>query len=206
MTAQTVLIFAKPPLMGLSKTRLAQSLNRSQAQRIARYTMRRTLQACMNKRWSVCLYTTPRRVLPWSLGGLWPTHLTRADQGGGDLTARLDRGLASAAAGKVLFVGADAPDITPALLTRAFKVLNTHDAVFGPADDGGFWLFGLRSSQRSNSPFGNVRWSTEHALADVRSNLPEESAVAYLPTLIDIDTVDDWTAWNERKRLSRKKS
>ncbi|MEO1028209.1 MAG: TIGR04282 family arsenosugar biosynthesis glycosyltransferase [Pseudomonadota bacterium] len=201
MRQSTILIFAKPPMMGLSKTRLAKSLSKSEAQRIARFSMSRTLRACALPIWDVRLYTTPARVLNWSLGGLWAPDLKRFDQGDGDLTARLSRGLEEADPGKILFIGADAPDVSTALLKRAFLHLNTHDAVFGPASDGGFWLFGLKKTSQTSSPFENVRWSTEHALADVRANLTDDARISYLPQLIDIDTAEDWRAWNARPSL-----
>jgi len=71
----------------------------------------------------------------------------------------------------------------------------THDAVFGPASDGGFWLFGLNKTARTRSPFDPVRWSGPHAMTDVRANLPSTARVAELPTLIDLDEAEDWKAW-----------
>lgn len=186
--------------MGFSKTRLAKSLSKTEAQRIARFSMNRTLRACRNPTWTVRLYTTPARVLKWSLGGLWRDDLERRDQGSGDLTDRLEKGLTEAPLGKVLFIGADAPDLNAAFLARAFKALDGHDAVFGPASDGGFWLFGLKKTVRTPSPFHKVRWSTEHALEDVRRNLPTPSSISYLPQLVDIDTADDWKTWNRLQR------
>jgi len=142
---RSVLIFAKPPLIGLSKTRLARTLGKAEARRIAR---------------------------------------------------RLDKGLYEAQRGHVLFIGADAPDVSSNLIWQAFEALKTSDAVFGPASDGGFWLFGMHKGPRTISPFGNdVRWSGPHAMADVRANLGEGAKVAELPMLIDIDDADDWRAW-----------
>ena len=112
-----------------------------------------------------------------------------------DRTDRLDKGLAEAANGSVLFIGADAPDIRRRHIEQAFGALSTHDAVFGPATDGGFWLFGMRKGPRTVSPFGNVRWSGPHAMADVKRNLGKNARVAQLDTLIDIDEADDWQAW-----------
>lgn len=194
---RSVLIFAKPPLIGLSKTRLARTLGKAQARRIARMTMAKTLREVSGvSRWKTVLYTTPDIYLPCGFGGLWPPHLERRSQGTGDLTARLDKGLAEAPNGQVLFIGADAPDITRGLVWQAFETLKTHDAVFGPASDGGFWLFGMHKRARTASPFGNgVRWSGPHAMADVRANLGPSARVAELPTLIDIDEADDWRAW-----------
>lgn len=198
--SRTLLIYAKPPMTGVSKTRLAQSLGPAEARRIARWTMHLTMQAAMDRRWTTLLYTTPDRYLRESLGGLWPAGLRRESQGVGDLTARLDKGLAEAPAGPVLFIGADAPDLSRALIWRAFGALRQHDAVFGPASDGGFWLFGMNKICRTVSPFAPVRWSGPHAMADVRANLPSDAKVAILPTLIDLDVAADWDDWNAARR------
>ena len=197
---RSVLIFAKPPLIGLSKTRLARSLGKAEARRIARMIMAKTLREVSSAtRWNTVLYSTPDKYLPCSFGGLCPDHLERRSQGTGDLTARLDKGLLEAPRGQVLFIGADAPDVSSALIWKAFEALKTHDAVFGPASDGGFWLFGLHKRARTASPFGNdVRWSGPHAMADVRANLGESAKVAELPMLIDIDEAADWKAWRRK--------
>lgn len=197
---RTVLIFAKPPLIGLSKTRLAKTLGKAEARRIARMTMARTLREVTDPRWTTVLYITPDKYLASTFGGLWPRQLARRSQGAGDLTDRLNKGLREAAKGQVLFIGADAPDVSRVHIAGAFKALNSHTAAFGPASDGGFWLFGLHKHARTVSPFGNgVRWSGPHAMADVRRNLGTGAKVAELPTLIDIDEADDWRAWRAER-------
>ena len=195
MKKATVLIYAKPPRMGLAKTRLAKGLGLTEARRVAHFTLSRTMRAALSGPWTTILYTTPDRALAESLGGIWPAHLVRRSQGSGGLTERLGRGLAEALPGPVLFIGTDAPDVTPARLRAAVRALQRHDAVFGPARDGGFWLFGLNKGPRTRSPFGKARWSGPHAMTDVWGNLPAAARVAVLPTLIDIDEADDWRAW-----------
>lgn len=194
-----LLIYAKPPRMGLAKTRLARSLGSpTQARRIAMMTLARTMRAARGGAWTPVLYTAPDSALGDSLGGLWPAGIERRSQGRGDLTQRLDKGLAETPPGPVLFIGADAPDLSPALIRRAIRALQTQDAVFGPASDGGFWLFGLNKTARTRSPFGPVRWSGPHAMADVRANLPGTARIRLLPQLMDIDTADDWALWQRR--------
>lgn len=191
-----LLIFAKPPRIGLSKTRLAKSLGSAvEARRIAAMSLGRTMRAALGGPWTPVLYTAPDAELGTSLGGLWPCYLERRSQGIGDLTDRLNKGLCEAPPGPVLFIGSDTPDISAGLIRRAICHLQTHDAVFGPARDGGFWLFGLNKSARTRSPFAPVRWSGPHAMADVRSNLGQDTRVATLRTLIDIDEACDWQAW-----------
>lgn len=196
MTNATVLIYAKPPRMGLAKTRLAKGLGQTEARRIAHFTLARTMRAALSGPWTTILYAAPDSALSDSLGGIWPPQLVRCSQGRGGLTERLEHGLSNASPGPVLFIGADAPDLTPALLRQAIQSLKRHDGVFGPARDGGFWLFGINKNARTRSPFGNVRWSGPHAMADVWNNLAAKASVAQLPTLIDIDEAKDWRDWN----------
>ena len=194
---RTVFIYAKPPVIGLSKTRLAKGIGATEAQRIARWSFEITLRAAKDTRWKTVLATTPDAYLTASLGGLWPKSLERMSQGNGDLTERLELGLAAAANGQVIFIGADCPDISNALLAKAFEQLKKNDVVFGPASDGGFWLFGMNKRAQTGSPFKDVRWSTKYALSDVRDNLFDRAKIAYLPELSDIDTASDWQKWKD---------
>ena len=115
-----LLIYAKPPRIGLAKTRLARSLgSRAQARRIAMMTLSRTMRAALRGPWTPILYTAPDSALGESLGGIWPARVMRKSQGLGDLTARLDKGLRETPPGPVLFIGADAPDISPGLIRRS---------------------------------------------------------------------------------------
>lgn len=199
MKRPQILIFAKPPRIGLSKTRLAKSLGSSvTARRIATAIQARTLRAALHGPWDTVLYSAPDKDLDSSLGGIWPAHLERRSQGSGTLGDRMSKGLREAPAGPVLFIGSDAPDISTALLRQAIRALSRHDAVFGPAPDGGFWLFGLNKTARTKSPFHNVRWSGPHAMEDVWANLPETAKVGILPQLIDIDDAKDLEIWHGR--------
>ena len=91
----------------------------------------------------------------------------------------------------VCLIGSDIPDLTPQHISKAFKALRSHDTVFGPAPDGGFWLVGC--SARRPLPtgvFAGARWSTEHALRDSLASL-EGRSVAFVDTLQDVDTGAD---------------
>jgi glycosyltransferase A (GT-A) superfamily protein (DUF2064 family) len=93
--------------------------------------------------------------------------------------------------GPVVIIGTDVPGIRARHIQAAFHLLGQHDAVFGPATDGGYWLVGLRRRPRVLEPFANVRWSTPHALADTLANLGGCS-IAVLPRLADVDTAGDF--------------
>lgn len=199
MSRPRLLIYAKPPRMGLAKTRLAAGAGRTEARRIAHFTLARTLRAVRASGLDAALYLAPDRALGETLGGLLPAHLPRFSQGPGTLTHRLARGLADSPAGPILFIGTDAPDLTAGHLIRAARRLQRHDAVFGPASDGGFWLFGVNKRPGLPAIFEDIRWSGPHAMADLRTNLPGKFRVSLLETLQDVDEISDWKSWNRDK-------
>jgi len=93
--------------------------------------------------------------------------------------------------GPVCIIGADIPDVSRVQIAAAFRALGNHDAAFGPATDGGYWLVGLKRTMQPPPTFlANVRWSTEHALADSKATLPGYR-ISHVHTLRDVDTVQD---------------
>jgi len=127
-------------------------------------------------------------------GGFWPDNLPRVSQGGGNLGARMDKMMQTLPPGPTVLIGCDSPDVSPTHIAAAFKALGNHDAVFGQAEDGGYWLVGLKRRPRVRNIFGQVRWSSTHTLADTRANLAG-AQVALLETLTDIDTGADFARW-----------
>lgn len=112
-------------------------------------------------------------------------------QGSGGLGHRLQLVMDRAPRGPVVVVGTDIPAIRSGDIANAFRKLGSHDAVFGPSSDGGYWLVGLRRRPRRLRPFDGVRWSSEFALADTLRNL-NGRRVALLGQHDDIDEISDW--------------
>jgi uncharacterized protein len=194
-SSRTLLIFAKPPRIGLAKTRLARSLgSQAEAQRINCFCAVRTFRAALDPRWQTRLYAAPDKHLADTLGGAWPAHVPRYRQGRGGLGERLARGLREAPKGEVVFIGTDAPGISKALIWQAFRALGHHEAAVGPASDGGFWLLALGPRLRDPTLFDGVRWSHSETLNDLLGRLSDRR-VARLPTLIDVDEAADWAAY-----------
>ena len=96
---------------------------------------------------------------------------------------RLLRGLPP---GPVIIVGTDIPDLGCGHVARALRALGSHDWVFGPAADGGYWLIGARRRPHLRLPFAGVRWGGPHALADTRAGLGR-AKLAELEVLRDVD-------------------
>ncbi|MFW8633994.1 TIGR04282 family arsenosugar biosynthesis glycosyltransferase [Cribrihabitans pelagius] len=98
-------------------------------------------------------------------------------------------------------IGGDIPGVTRAHVARAFKALGDHEAVFGPAEDGGYWLVAAKHPARlPDGLFENVRWSSEHALADTLATAPG-LRIAFTDVLRDVDTGADLRTGRPEHRL-----
>ena len=190
----------KEPRPGRVKTRLGRDLGMTAAAWWFRLQSRALLRRVQDPRWQLVLAVAPDRAGMTSR--VWPAHLTRWPQGRGNLGDRMGRMLRGAPPGPVCVIGADIPGITSAHIANAFNALRAKDVVFGPAHDGGYWLIGLKRS-RPIPPrlFANVRWSTEHALADTITTLPNHR-IAQIATLKDVDTIDDLPMTNRGARAT----
>ena len=81
--------------------------------------------------------------------------------------------------------------LTVEIVQNAFQKLETHDFVIGPADDGGYYLLGMRTFVPT--VFDNVVWSTEQVFPKTIENIQQlNQTYALLPTLSDIDYEEDW--------------
>lgn len=179
----------KEPHPGRVKTRLGRDIGMVGAAWWFRHQTRSLIRRLRDPRWQVVLAVSPDR--EGVLSRVWPADLPRAPQGRGDLGDRMGRMLRDAPKGPVCLIGADIPGITKAHIAGAFKALGPAQMVFGPAPDGGYWLVGAqRYGALPRGLFCDVRWSTEHALADTLASIPG-CRVTLLEPLRDVDTVAD---------------
>lgn len=176
----------KVPHPGRVKTRLGRDLGMTAAAWWFRHQSAALLRRLDDPRWNFILAVAPDH--KGLTSRVWPAHLLRVPQGTGNLGDRMARQL-SQHTGPTCIIGADIPGIQPSHIAQAFKALGDHDAVFGPAPDGGYWLVGLKHAPKPGL-FANVRWSTEHALADSRATL-RDARIATIATLADVDTAAD---------------
>jgi rSAM/selenodomain-associated transferase 1 len=185
---RTLVIMLKEPRAGRVKTRLGRDIGMIGAAWWFRHQVARLLRRIEDPRWSVVLAVAP----DCALGSrAWPARFQRTAQGRGDLGARMARQLRDKPPGPVCVIGGDIPGITRAHIARAFAALGNHDAVFGPAPDGGYWLVGLKRSRAMPAGlFNGVRWSTQHALVDSIGSVSGLSVVQ-VDVLRDVDRVQD---------------
>ncbi len=91
---------------------------------------------------------------------------------------------------KIIIIGSDCPAVTQELINEALHKLDRHDAVIGPAADGGYYLIGLRRS--APELFTGIDWSTEQVLKQTIERCTTlHLHYVLLPELRDIDRMED---------------
>ncbi|WP_149539189.1 TIGR04282 family arsenosugar biosynthesis glycosyltransferase [Siccirubricoccus phaeus] len=191
MKGDTLILFARAPRLGQVKRRLAAGIGTLAALRFHRARLAALIRTLgRDRRWHTALAVTPDHAR-----GPWAGRLPRHPQGRGDLGARMQRALFRPLARRrrALLIGTDIPGIAAADIAAGFRALGRAPAVFGPAEDGGYWLvgFGPRCPAR---PFAGVRWSTPQALADTLRNCPR---AVLLRRLRDVDSKEDLEAMRQ---------
>jgi uncharacterized protein len=192
-----LVVFAKAPVLGRVKRRLAAEIGSLAALRFHRGNAARLLNRLARDRpWQCWLALTPDRYA----GGprFWRVPCRRIAQGGGDLGRRMAGALTGLPPGPVVIVGSDIPGIAPDHIAAAFRTLGGCDLVFGPAEDGGYWLIGAKVGTLPHGLFAGVRWSTPHALADTLRNVPRRLRVGFAATLADVDDGVAYRRWLSR--------
>lgn len=195
-----LIVFARFPVMGGGKRRLARGIGLTGAVHFQRVRVRHLLAGlARDPRWTTWIAATPDH------SGPWPSHVRVVYQGRGDLGARMARMARAMPPGDIVMIGSDIPGILAGDISNAFGALGSYDAVFGPAPDGGYWLIGLKGSPRRELPFDGVRWSSAHTLADTVRNL-RGAKIKTLRTVQDIDEAPDLATEPGWQRLVMQRS
>jgi rSAM/selenodomain-associated transferase 1 len=197
-----LVIFAKAPVAGLAKTRLIPALGAQGAADVARRLLAHTLaQAAAalgddpsNGITALELCVTPDEGHPMLVEALnaCAARVHLSPQGGGDLGERMHRTTTRALRTheRVLLIGTDAPALDAKHLRQAAHSLQTHDAVFVPATDGGYALVGLR--RPAPELFADMPWSTPQVMALTRERA-RAAGLSWqeLAPVSDVDEPDD---------------
>jgi len=193
-------VFAKPPLPGRVKTRLARSIGDEAAVNVYAALVRRTLRIAADARRAGVVRDVELWVAPGEPPGVlqdWANahgFALRAQQGR-DLGERMQHALRDALArgSRAVLVGTDVPGYDVRYFAAAVNALQDRDAVFGPAEDGGYVLVGLA---RDVDAFDGVPWSTADVMRVTRVRLAAAAASWHeLEPLWDVDTVEDFDRW-----------
>ncbi len=185
--SKALIIFIKNPEKGKVKTRLAKTEGEDFALR--------TYLALQQKTKEVALKTNTQAFLFYSneinTTDDWDnTQFKKLLQQGEMLGDKMNSAFEEvlSVSEKVVIIGSDCYDISEEIIETAFAKLEEYDVVFGPANDGGYYLLGM--SKLHTELFEGVEWSTETVLKDSIKNLKGKTYFL-LQELVDIDTIDD---------------
>jgi len=180
----TVIVLAKAPVPGRSKTRLSPPFTPQQAASLALAALEDTLAAAL-----ACRASRLVLALDGEAGSWLPKRFEVMPQRGEGLDERL--GAAFLDTGDpALLVGMDTPQLTPDLLNHALDALGRADAILGDTLDGGYWGVGL--NRPDVEAFNGVPMSTECTSLAQRHRFESLGlSCASLPRLRDVDFFED---------------
>ena len=188
-----LIVMAKEPRAGVTKTRLCPPLAPQQAADLYAALLADTLDFAIRlPQVQAAVAVTPPDGLEY--------FLARAMEGvayypveGRDIGEVLDRVLTAALAEghpAAIAIHSDGPTFPPSVIAEALDALESHDLVLGPCDDGGYHLIGLKRACRQL--FQGIEWSTprvtEQTLERARTLGLD---VHLLPVAMDVDTAED---------------
>jgi len=192
-----LIIFIKNPVLGNVKTRLAATVGDTRALEVYGQLLAITRKAALGADCHRQLYYSDTI----GLDDAWAAdHFSKHVQEGNDLGERMCHALgASFAEGatRAVIIGSDCPEISSTIIEDAFERLGTHDAVIGPAEDGGYYLMGMTAPHPEF--FIGKQWSTACVLRDTLQDMERLGlSCAQLPMLNDLDNAEDLKLWMER--------
>jgi len=198
-----LLIFAKSPVPGQVKTRLIPGIGRRRAATVYQDLLTRTLNTARRADFSA--------IQVWVDGNIGHRYFARLknrhnvklyDQRGSDLGQRMFNTLYNALRRYpyAVLIGSDCPSLSSSDLQLAIEYLeNKADVVLGPADDGGYYLIGLRTN--IPSLFSDIEWGKETVLAETCSRIKTLNLnLELLSKRTDLDRTSDLLPYFRMKR------
>lgn len=196
MNTNCIAIFAKPPIAGRTKARLAASIGEERAAELSEAMLIDLVDESARVGASTFLFYPPD-----SKPEEYPRRLhetvTFARQEGSDLGHRLENAsfqlFTRQRMDKVLFVGSDCPTHCEDSLEKTLAVLERYDTVIEPSLDGGYVLLGVDAHRPAL--FREISWGTDRVLEQTLAAAHADSIrIRRLPPSFDVDTIDDLPA------------
>ena len=195
---ELLIIFAKNPVKGSVKTRLAKEIGDKSALDIYEFLLNHTFKVTKNLKVDKVVFYAEG--LPQE--SVFDSELFRTEeQQGQDLGEKMENAFKDAFAKsyqRVIIIGTDLPDITQQDLEDAFLHLKEKEVVIGPAKDGGYYLLGMKSL--NSKVFKNKAWSTASVLKNTLEDFKNKE-VKLLKSLNDIDVLSDIKVDSELRKF-----
>ena len=188
VSKKALIVFTRNPELGKCKTRLAATIGDKSALDVYRFLLDHTVKITSPLSADVYVYYSEKiREID-----IWDTSIFRKKQQQGlDLGAKMQHAFTEVFGmgyQKAIIIGSDMYDISTQDLEDAFLTLEKNNFVVGPAQDGGYYLLGMK--QLKTSLFKNKKWGTSTVLSDTLKNLTLEK-VSILPEKNDVDYFED---------------
>ena len=200
-----LIIFARYPVLGKVKTRLASSLGKEFALGFYKECSRHLfaeIERNQNDFFTPFLFCSEKdelnKMIDWAGSGFKYYY-----QEGNDLGERMSNAFNKAftlGVKKAIIIGTDVPDISNNLITSSFSLLDEKDFVIGPSIDGGYYLLGMKNL--NCDLFSGINWSTETVLDHTINRIEKNNfSFAKLKQLHDIDDEQSLKLWiNEGRK------
>ncbi len=190
---KALIIFVRNPELGKVKTRLANTLGDEKALDIYNKLLQHTLEiavATVATKY-VFYFDKIEDEDIWNADGF--LKILQKDGDLGDKMEAAFLGLFNKGYESVVIIGSDCFELTTNIINDAFSHLEIVDVVIGPANDGGYYLLGMK--KLFLFIFKNKKWSTEIVFNETIQELRDEN-ISYrtLAVLTDVDTEEDWLA------------
>lgn len=200
-----VLLFVRAPELGRIKTRLGKKMDAAAVCRLYQCFVQDIIETLTAGGHDMIVFFTPPHrgaaVQAW-LGDT----LSYQAQAGKNLGDRMRHAFADVFAGGVdqaVLIGSDLPDLDNRIIETSFEYLKQKDAVIGPAEDGGYYLIGLRKNAFDNDLFSGIDWGTGSVFRQTMGKIHDACLSCHvLPYWQDIDTPDDLVAFYRRGKAN----
>lgn len=184
----TLIIFIKNPILGRVKSRLAAEIGDEKALAVYRDLLEKTRQEAEKLKGIQCLLYYANFIEnadEWS-----EVIFEKRLQNDGDLGQKMRGAFRESMNGKTVIIGSDCYDLTSEHIEMAFQKLNDTDLVIGPANDGGYYLLGMKNY--FSQLFEDIEWSTNVVLKQTLQQAKSLNLkVSFLEELVDLDTFSD---------------
>jgi len=193
---KALIIFTRNPELGKCKTRLAITIGDKAALDIYKHLLQHTATVTKNVN-ADCYVFYSEAIIDKDI---WDNNFfNKKLQNGNDLGERMHNAfkeLFRLGYHSVCIVGSDLLDLNSKIIEEAYKRLYENDVVIGPAEDGGYYLLGIKKLHPKL--FKDKIWGTNTVYESTLSDLQGEN-VYKLKELKDIDTFEDIEHYEELK-------
>jgi hypothetical protein len=191
MKKAALIILQKNEELGKVKTRLAVTVGEEKALEIYRILISYTYQVIQDLPLTTYIFFS--NFIPNSVADI-PSNFVLRLQEGENLGERMSNAfqlLFKSGYQRILILGTDCAQLESRHITDAIQKLDEKDVVIGPAEDGGYYLLGMKKS--TTSLFEGIEWSTSQVFSQTIEKLTRaELSYGIIETLSDVDVEEDW--------------